>query len=342
MRSNTYSVLFFVLGLAVLAYMVYALGVSEIISNLQKTGWWFGPVLLSWLVVYWMNAQAFRDIIVERGEKKTQISFWRIFQLTVSGYAINYVTPFVALGGEPYRIAKLQAYVGSAKATSSVLLYGSMHILSHLLFWVLSIGFIVAIVPFDWIVFGTCVVILLLAILLGWWFYRVYDKGVTKHIMLSLSKLPFVGGKIRKVAEDKNELFEEIDSQIADLYQNRRAKFYSALLWEFFARVIGCAEIYFIARAIGLEMTYSEALVVSSASSLFANLIFFFPMQLGTREGGMAMAMTSIGYLASTGVFISMATRIRELVWIFIGLGMLMFEKKRKAKAFHLNVNRDE
>lgn len=332
MHKRTYTIIFFILGLLILGYMVYSLGVSEIIANLVKTGWWFMPVLLSWLVVYWMNALAFRDIIVEKKNDGKPLSFGRIFQLTVSGYAINYITPFVALGGEPYRIMKLQSYVGSAKAASSVLLYGMMHILSHLLFWVLSIGLIIAFVPISAVVFGTCAVILLLAAFLVWWFSRVYRKGITTSVMKSLSRFPLIGAKMRHLAETKADLFSDIDRQITDLYTNRRSKFYSSLAWEFVARVIGCAEIYFIAHAIGVEMTYIEAVIVSSGSSLFANLAFFFPMQLGTREGGMAMAMASIGYSAASGVFISMATRIREVVWIVIGLILMLVMDRRTSE----------
>ncbi len=323
-------IIFFILGIGILGYMVYAIGLGDIWINLKRIGWWFLPVMLSWLLIYLMNAFAFRDIIYEDNKPETKMPFSKIFQLTVSGYAINYITPFVALGGEPYRIMELKRYVGAAKAGSSVLLYTMMHILSHLVFWVLSVGLILWFVPTSSLVVGACVIIIVLACFLTWWFYRVYQKGVAISLMRSLSKLPLVGGKIALFAQREQVMLTDIDSHIKNLYGERRSKFYSSLAWEFFARVVGCAEIYFIAVALGLDMTYIEALVVSSGSSLFANLVFFFPMQLGTREGGMAMAMISVGYAASVGVFIGLVTRIRELAWIAIGLIMMLWGKTKK------------
>ncbi|WP_166333980.1 lysylphosphatidylglycerol synthase transmembrane domain-containing protein [Sphingobacterium chungjuense] len=329
--KTLYKVVFILLGIGSLVYMVYALGIDNIWANLQQTGIWFIPVLLSWFVIYFMNALAFRDIIRENNYEGAKISFGRILQLTISGYAINYITPFVALGGEPYRIMSLTPALGKAKASSSVLLYGMMHILSHLVFWVLSIGLIIFYLPVSPTVIATCVVIIALAGGLLFWVSRISKHGILNSVFRVATKLPFIGKAAKRLQQKNETLFTEIDMQINDLYKHRKPKFYSSLFWEFFARVIGCVEIYLIARALGLEMNYIEAIIVSSGSSLFANLIFFFPMQLGTREGGMALAMSVVGFSASAGVFIGLATRIRELIWIVIGLLLTLLVRNKTA-----------
>lgn len=331
MNSRVYKAIFLFIGLATLGYMLYALGWDDIRSNIHKTGFWFIPIIGSWLLIYTMNALAFRDIIHEPEKPATHLPFFSILRLTISGYAINYITPFVALGGEPYRIMELKPNLGTAKASSSVLLYSLMHMFSHVLFWIFSIVLILAIVPLSKIMVTGCITLFVVGILLCWWFLRVYRRGFTMSLATLLAKLPLVGHKIRDFVSQKSTVLQEIDSHIKTLYSHRRSLFYRSLAWEFLARVVGCAEIYFTARAIGLGMTVGEALVVSSASSLFANLIFFFPMQLGTREGGLALALKSIGMSASTGIFIGIIIRIREIVWILIGL-LLMGKSGRKKK----------
>ncbi|RKE46981.1 lysylphosphatidylglycerol synthase transmembrane domain-containing protein [Sphingobacterium detergens] len=329
MGSKIYKVLFMLIGIGTLAYMIHAMGVQEIWTNLEKIGWWFLPVLGSWAVLYWMNAMAFKAIIQEPQLPQTDVPFWKVLQLTVSGYAINYITPFVALGGEPYRIIELKNYVGGSKAGSSVLLYGVMHILSHILFWVVSVFLILWFVPASTLVDVACAVIFVMAIVCTWLFTKFYKKGITVSLLKTLSRLPLVGKKINNLLEAKFETLNDVDQQVKNLFQNRRDRFYTALLWEFVARVVGCFEIYFIGLALDINIDFIDAMIISSGSSLFANLVFFFPMQLGTREGGLAMAVMSIGLPASVGIFMGIVTRIREIVWIMIGLGWMSLVKKK-------------
>lgn len=329
MGSKIYKVLFMLIGIGTLAYMIHAMGIDEIWNNLENIGWWFLPVLGSWAVLYWMNAMAFKAIIQEPELPQTNVPFWKVLQLTISGYAINYITPFVALGGEPYRIMELKNYVGGSKAGSSVLLYGVMHILSHILFWVASVFLILWFVPASTMVNVACAAIFVMAIICTWLFTKFYKKGITISLLKALSKLPLVGKKVGNLLETKYETLNDVDQQVKNLFQNRRGRFYTALFWEFVARVVGCFEIYFIGLALDINIDFIDAMIISSGSSLFANLVFFFPMQLGTREGGLAMAVMSIGLPAKVGIFMGVVTRIREIVWIMIGLGWMSLVKKK-------------
>jgi len=323
MSSRLYKILFFVVGVLTLGYMVYGMGVEIIWQNIQKTGIWFVPVIGSWLVIYGLNALAFKAIIQEPGVPESDLSFFSILRLTISGYAINYITPFVALGGEPYRIMELKPALGIQKATSSVLLYSLMHMFSHVLFWLVSIGLIVVFVPMNTMLLAGCALMLFFGLMLGYWFTRVYKNGFTVSTFRLLEKVPLLKNRVRTFASDKSETLVEIDDQIRILYAGRKPRFYASLILEFVARVVGCLEIYFTARAIGLDMSLVESLIVSSGSSLFANLIFFFPMQLGTREGGLALALESVGFASGYGIFIGVVMRIRELVWIVIGMALM-------------------
>ncbi|MEO6284590.1 MAG: lysylphosphatidylglycerol synthase transmembrane domain-containing protein [Dyadobacter sp.] len=330
MGTKAYKALFMVIGIISLGYMIYSTGLTVIWENVQKTGIWFVPVMGSWLLIYILNAFAFRAIIREPELPESNLSFWAVLRLTISGYAINYITPFVALGGEPYRILELKPALGIQKATSSVLLYSLMHMFSHVLFWLASILLIVAVVPLSNVMLAGCGVLLVTGLVLGYWFINVYKKGFTVSTFRLLEKVPFIKTRAREFALKNAENLYEVDEQIRVLYAERRNVFYASLFYEFLARTIGCLEIFFTAHAIGLEMSLSQSLIVSSGSSLFANLIFFFPMQLGTREGGLALALRSVGLPAAQGIFIGIVLRIREIVWIIIGLALIT--KKVKVK----------
>jgi len=330
MNSKAYKIIFMILGVFTLGYMIYKLGFDNIVTDISKTGYWFFPIIGSWLVIYIFNAFAFRQIIEEQHIPLSDLPFLTVLRLTVTGYAINYITPFVALGGEPYRIMELKPFVGIHKATSSVLLYGMMHVFSHIIFWLLSIFLIVAVIPLDNTMLAGCGIAFILGILLTLWFLSIYKKGFTVNTFKMLQKVPFVKKRATAFLNEKSESLQEIDDQIRVLYAERKSKFVKALAYEIIARVFTCAEIYFTAVAIGLNMSITEALIISSASSLFANIIFFFPMQLGVREGGLALALKSVGLPAEAGIFIGIIMRIREIVWIMIGFIWVRMARKKE------------
>ena len=89
------------------------------------------------------------------------------------------------------------------------------------------------------------------------------------------------------------------------------------------ARVVGCLEVYFIMNILTSNVSFAACVLIMAFTSLFANLFFFSPMQLGAREGGFALAAGGLAIPGAFGVYTALITRIRELVWIVIGV-MLM------------------
>lgn len=127
---------------------------TDIWRYLKQAGIYFPLILGLWLVVYWVNTISWWLIINDEGRVKG-LSFWRVYKLTVSGFALNYTTPCGLMGGEPYRIMELKPFTGVSKATSSVILYVMMHIFSHFWFWFLSTFLYIALYPIG-VLWASC------------------------------------------------------------------------------------------------------------------------------------------------------------------------------------------
>ena len=123
-------------GIAAIVVMLcsFDMEYDELLANLRRAGMWLPAVVGLWIIIYLFNTLSWY-IIIRDGKKGTPIPFWKVYKLTVSGFALNYATPVGLMGGEPYRIMELTPYVGASKATSSVILYVMMHIFSHFFFW---------------------------------------------------------------------------------------------------------------------------------------------------------------------------------------------------------------
>lgn len=330
-KSAIVNNILFAIGILAVGIMVANIGWQSILKNIEDTGWWFLAVLAVWLVVYVLNALSWRLIIRNNCEEAKRIPFLYILKLTITGYAINCSTPVGLMGGEPYRILELKKYVGTTKATSSVILYSMMHVVSHFLLWMISALLIAVTIPMDEGLIGTLVGVFVVCFALLILFFKGYKKGMVVKVFTLLRKLPYVKKWAVKFYQNNEEKLQIIDEQIAHLHGNQKRRFYSSLGLELLARVVGCLEIYFIVQAMGFDITFIDSVIVVAFSSLFANILFFSPMQLGTREGGYILALKLLALPANLGFSVSIITRIRELFWI--ALGMLIMKLQPDASS---------
>ncbi|MDD2799516.1 MAG: lysylphosphatidylglycerol synthase transmembrane domain-containing protein [Bacteroidales bacterium] len=326
------NILFFV-ALVALVGIVWKIGFFTIVENIKHTGWWFVPIIGIWIVVYLINARAFQLVICDENNKGA-VNFSKSLQLTISGFALNYSTPAGMMGGMPYRVMELKPIVGINKATSSVVLYTMLHIMAHFIFWltsILMIGLFVTVSHKFTILFIFIFAFFSALIVL---FFRGYKRGVLLKFFALLKKQPLFKKTAISFYEKKEAELSDIDSQISDLYLNRRKTFYQVLALEFLGRLVNCLEVYFIVHAIGIDITYMQAFVMVAMTTLLANVLFFFPMQVGPREVGYAGAIELlkivplVGTVAGLGIYVSLVTRIRELLWI--GFGIILMKIKTK------------
>src|SRR5690606_33560731 len=134
-------------------------------------------------------------------------------------------------------------------------LYSLMHMFSHVLFWLASIILILIYVPVNTIMITGCSVMFVTGVVLCYWFGRVYKKGFTLSTFRVLAKVPGLKKKVGSFVQEKHDSLKEIDTQITELYAERRNRFWKSLSFEFLARVVGCLEIFCTAKAIGLNMS---------------------------------------------------------------------------------------
>lgn len=327
--KTLYRNLFFVMGVALLVLMLFSLDMSwnEIWSNMYRAGYWLPVNILLWAGIYLMNAASWYVII--RDDKRVNVSFPYIYRLTISGYVLNYVTPLGLLGGEPYRVMELAPRVGQAKAASSVILYSMMHVFSHFWFWLLGTVVFVVVYPVDFglgVLLGAIAAVSLLVI---YFFMKGYRRGLVVKTFRLLSHIPYVRRWSVRFYDKHAEALHRVDRQIAALHAQHEHTFYLSLLLELLARIVSSLEIYFLMRILVPEVTVVDSILVMAFSSLFSNLMFFMPMQIGAREGSIALVADRLHLSVGYGLFTGILCRIRELCWIVIGLLLIRVKSKQ-------------
>ena len=312
--------------------MVTQLDFREVWSGLQRAGYWFFAVVALWLGLYVINTLSWYVIIRQggSGKDKTPFSFWWLYKVTVSGFALNYATPGGLMGGEAYRIMELAPKIGTERASSSVILYVMTHIFSHFWFWLLSVG-IYLITQSPTMPIAVILALTTAFCMLGIWFFmRGYKKGLAMMLTRWLSKMPWMGKWARRLMEKQGDKLREIDTQIAALHKQNPVSFVSAVVLELLCRFLSSFEIMFVLLVIMPEVSYPSCVIILAFTSLFANLLFFIPLQLGGREGGFMLSASGLAMAASSGIFVALIVRIRELIWTAIGLMLIKMERTKK------------
>ncbi len=353
--SKKYQNAFFIFGLTVLVLMVSQLDFDQVRAGLAKTGYWFAAVVVLWAFLYLFNTSAWLVIINNTGKEKCdgknvdcgdengrkdivqnsesngqdrrRVGFWWLYGITVSGFALNYATPGGLMGGEPYRIMMLSPKIGTERASASVILYVMTHIFSHFWFWLFSCLLYVTIrtvTPFMAVLLLAVASFCLLAI---WFFLKGYKKGIAMRCMNVLRHFPMICKWAVPFIERHRTQLDTIDSQIAALHNQNRRSFISAVLLEFLCRVTSALEIYFVMLVLMPDASYLDSILILAFTSLFANMLFFMPLQLGGREGGFLMSAKGLALTANVGISVALIVRIRELIWTAIGLAMIKLRK---------------
>ena len=327
--SNKVRNIFFAIGLVAIVMMIFTFDVSftQLWKDICHAGYWLVAMLALWGVLYLMNALTW--LVILKGSGECNISFIKLTKITITGFALNYTTPVGLLGGEPYKIMELKPYVGVQRASSSVLLFAMMHIFSHFWFWVTSIVVYVILALLGYLSLGAGMGIVLGLMSLFcfggiYLFVKGYKKGMVVKLIGLVAHIPGLKRKAVEFKDKQKETLEKIDVQISELQSQNKRSFYCSFFLEYFGRLFQSFEIMFMLILFNAGkadfITFLYSFLILAFTSLFANLLFFFPLQLGGREGGFALSTAQMGMTNDIGLFVSMMCRVREIFWASIGL----------------------
>ena len=81
-----------------------------------------------------------------------------------------------------------------------------------------------------------------------------------------------------------------------------------------------------------MNVHLTGGILILTFASLIGNLLFMVPMQAGTREGGMAIALDILGISSGLGVMGGLVYRIRDLICTIIGIIIILAGGKKRAR----------
>lgn len=318
--KNKFRLLFFLIGLA--GFILLIIQTNPGSEDWQKLVTPELPLLLVallllWAFIYLIHTNVYRVII---GEDSVSLSLPSLFSICFSGFALNEVTPLGIVGGEPFRIMSLKNHIGLEKAASVSLTFSILYAIGHVLLWSTGIILYLAIgCPGEPLTTGALVVCLIILLLVCFAFFNKNNTGIVLPFLGFLARVPIIGKPAASYIEKKRLQLEQIDSNYV-LFRREKKRFLRSVLLEYAARLLESAEYFIIFKYLGTPVSIVGGILIYSMASLLGNLLFFIPMQAGTREGGMAIAVEWLGIEPATGMIGGLIFRMRYLICILAGL----------------------
>jgi len=304
-----------VAGSGVFAWLLWSLGFNVIRENVMATGWWFLAILGAWCVTYSLDGGALGLLL---GPDRHRVGPPRILGTIVAGFAMNYATPVVHMGGEPFRMMVLSEWIERSRAAFATIAFKAFNTSATISRWLIGLVVFVWIAPAPHR--AAVVVLVVLASVLAAIFVSIAraERGVFAALMDFASRRPRLG-RLQRVLLAHETTLHEIDVHLADLCTMWRV-WLGAWMFEVLARIAMTGEIFFILCALGYDIRFTTALCIDAASSLVLNVLFFVPFDLGVREGGVYLILPVFGVPPEVGIYAGLVSRVRELFWIGVGL----------------------
>ncbi len=309
----------FLFGLALAALVIHQVGLATLAQHLATAGWLLLPIVLVWAVVYLFNAFGWWTLL---GTEPTRPPFLRTWFISVTSFALNYVTPAAGFGGEAFRVAAIAPWLGARRAVGSAVQYRLLFALAHMIFVLLAIIPALVLLPGTPIAYALIGVSLLIAGVVGWFLVRRHQEGMLEAGLDLLLAIPGIR-RLARGLESRREHLRALDTQIKTVYHEHPAAFRRALLIELLGRSFSAVELMVIFWGLGLGPLPLTAVVACALSTTVSNLFFFVPFELGAREGGLFLVFQLLGLAPEHGVFAALVMRLRELSWILLGLAFL-------------------
>ncbi len=309
-------------GLALLAWMVRAIGWSSIEANLRAIGRWF-PILVA---LYGVAQAAFCLGWWFVMEPRPPARFLpRLFAVYLAGDSANYLAPG-GVAGEPLKVHLLSARMGRGPALASVTLHKQVDLGAQWLFVLAGVVLTLATFPLSARArAGAVGGVLLLGAMLGGLSWAL-ARGTYGPATRWLSRWKALAGRLRRY-QDGAHL---VDESIKRFYREHPGRFAAGMALCFVGWCGGALETVILLRLFSPGTPWAAAVGIEALSLVAVTMLLFLPGRIGGAEGARAGIAVLLGLSPAQGLAYALARRARELVWLVPGLLVILAQSWRR------------
>ena len=309
----------FILGAALLVYVIRRIGTGSIAEALRQVGFGF-LVLLSITGLRHVFRTVSMSLAVAREHRR--FTFWEAFSTRLAGETITFLTFTGPVLGEATKAALLKKRVPLSAGVQALVVDNLLYNLSVALF--VSGGALVMLATYD---LPDAAQYPLIVIAGGMAAVVVFIVGaVISSLMPMTSFVDFLirRGVHRRKLTARREKVRAAEQNVYDFYKRRPRAFFTMFACDFLSHATTVLEVFLVLGWLGFEPTARVAYIIDSLTKVI-NLVFgFVPATIGVYEGGTGFILHTLGYAAATGVSLGLVRKAGMIVWAAVGLLMLV------------------
>lgn len=302
-----------VLGLLLLGFLIWKIGIASLWNEIATLGWWLIPIILLEGVADIFNTLGWRRCL---GGANRKFSFFTLFRIRLAGYSINYLTPTATLGGEVTKATLLSENSKGAEAASGVIIGKLSYTLSQLLF--VAFGSITILWGIDlpkgvMPALLVCSFLLVLGVL-GFLFVQKYGHlGTVVRFFVSRN----IGGKsLQKLSAH----ITDVDNELRAFYKTRSLDLPISMFWHIVGFAIGIFQTWLFLYVLLGDFSWQIAAGIWFLGSWFDLLTFAIPLGIGIQEGTRIIAFQAVGLGPVLGLAYGVTLRMEQIFWAGAGL----------------------
>jgi putative ABC transport system permease protein len=308
----------FVLGLALLVYVIRRVGVQPIFDALGRIG-------LGFFLILTINGlrHVFRTVAMSLSiaPEHRDFNFRHAFAVRLGGEAISFLTFTGPLLGEATKIAMLRRRVPLAHGVPALVVDNLLYHLSVGVF-VLS-GACVMLWAYELpTVVSYVLIIIAVSALLG---LVAAAFAAHRRVMLltwMIDRMRRFGFHPRALTSRRNQIYS-LESKVYDFYTHRPGTFLAMIGINLLAHISSVIEVYITLRMLGFSANVQASYVIESLTKVINFVFGFVPGTIGVYEGGTEVVLQALGYAAATGVTLALVRKAAIVFWTGVGLVIL-------------------
>jgi uncharacterized protein (TIRG00374 family) len=315
-----------VIGLGLLAAILYYVGWQGIVHEIHNLGW-LGCLTLAadYLLTFFFWALTWQIIL---GSYEIDAPWQPVLRALVSGYTVSYLTPSMYFGGEPVRVYVFSKEIGlpQPRLYATVLVAKLLEAVSLILFVLLGVfyalfaGGDLSPIQRESLFYG--------AIFFSFWVFLgllnfTLNLGLATRLMRGLHRLLPWKGALAKAEEKVAEVEREINQAF---HQSSKLPATAlALLASFIANLLIYLRpqifFYFTQEKI---FSFANLSLVYALSVIVAALFWITPGGIGIAEGSWIGILTLVGIGKAGAVAFALILKGFELTFVILGVSLLM------------------